>query len=436
VRGGGGLRRTVKRGKSVTGALADRASFAGVNFGMHLLLARWLEADAYGVFVTCVAVLWLLAAVFSGAVIEPMMVFGSGRYRKRTRVYLWALCTAVVLIGVAFAAICALGVALLLAVSSGAAASGWVWDVGVAVVLVCVTAPAMMLLALLRHACYLQRRAWTAAAWGTAYGVVAIGGLCIANAKGVLTWELALGVMCVASALSAVGVAATLRVDADRDVRGLGGRPRQRLAAWTLRHGRYSRAAVPADMLIWVPTHGVFVLAAWLGSLESSASLRAMLTLLQPILQALSAMGPLLIPSLARRAAAGEVGLWTRRVASLLVAIGLLYGLGLALLGPALEQAFYGGKYADAVGVLWVLAALPAATAGRVAFASQLRAAERPGRVLLGSAVAACVTVALAPTLIWLPATAVTLCLAAIMVVATGAGVLPLLLANLQPRRL
>src|SRR5213078_3636379 len=69
-------------------AVADQALFAGSHFILNILLARWLTPTDYGAFALAYSI-FLLAVAFHGALLlEPMVIFGSGRYIKARRSYL------------------------------------------------------------------------------------------------------------------------------------------------------------------------------------------------------------------------------------------------------------------------------------------------------------------------------------------------------------
>lgn len=391
------------------GAVVDRGVFAGANFLLHLLLARWLSEDAYGLFVVSFAILWLFGSAYMGLVAEPMLVFGSGRYRRRPRAYLLGIVRGHVIVSAIVLGVVLVVASAAAAVSVAAGGGRWVEQAWPLAVSLAVATPLVMLSWLLRYACYLRRAPWTAAAWGVVYLVVMLAGVAFLNATALLNPATALLAMGVAGGLTAVGLGLRIlapnwngpgnggaRVDRRGRARGRWLGPRGR--AVVRRHWRYGRSAATADLLVWVPMHGIFVLAAWLGSLEASGSLRAMLTMMQPALQANSALGPILLPAMVRRRAErGEVS-WAMRIGAVLVAGSAVFGIAVAAAGPALEQWLYGGRYAEAVGSLWVLALLPAIAGARVVLSSGLRAREAPSRVLVssgGSAVAAIVLTAL-----------------------------------------
>jgi len=72
-------------------AIADQGLFAGSNFLLNVLLARWLAPADYGAFALAYSVFWLFGVFHTAILTEPMLVFGPGKYRERFPEYLGIL---------------------------------------------------------------------------------------------------------------------------------------------------------------------------------------------------------------------------------------------------------------------------------------------------------------------------------------------------------
>lgn len=72
-------------------SIADQALFSGSHFLVSILLARWLTPEQYGGFAIAYTVFILLASLYEALLIEPMLVFGSGKYASRFTQYLSTL---------------------------------------------------------------------------------------------------------------------------------------------------------------------------------------------------------------------------------------------------------------------------------------------------------------------------------------------------------
>src|SRR5436190_14674870 len=83
-------------------AIADQGFFAGSNFILNIVLARWLSPNQYGAFGVAFSIFLLVGTLHSALLTEPMTVFAPGKFRERLEKYL-GIC----LYGhVAFAALC------------------------------------------------------------------------------------------------------------------------------------------------------------------------------------------------------------------------------------------------------------------------------------------------------------------------------------------
>ena len=61
-------------------AIVDQGLFAGTNFLLGILLARWLESAQYGAFAVAYSVFLLLSTFHTAVLTEPMLVFGANKY--------------------------------------------------------------------------------------------------------------------------------------------------------------------------------------------------------------------------------------------------------------------------------------------------------------------------------------------------------------------
>src|ERR1035437_10172823 len=139
-------------------AILDQGLFAGSNFLLNVLLARWIAPADYGAFALAYSVFLLLGVFHSALLTGPMLVFGPGKYRERFPEYIG------ILLRGHFALM--LPCAVLLPVA--ALLLGWLYSpaVGRAFVALAVAAPFILLLWLLRRAFYVRLNPGWAAAGG------------------------------------------------------------------------------------------------------------------------------------------------------------------------------------------------------------------------------------------------------------------------------
>lgn len=357
--------------KKGTLALADQALFAGGNFLANVLLARALRPVEYGAYSIAFAVFMLFAALHRAILIEPMMVFASGKYAKRFSTYLLRVfCGHVVL--VTPASLLLLGVALGL---------GHLYprDAQPALVGLALGAVAILFFWLVRQSFYVLLRPDRAVIGGALYSALLLGSIALLGSTGRLSTLTAFLAMAFAGLLTSAVM--LLRFNpvwrADR------GEPTFVNTVRT--HWGYGRWAMATSAVAWVPQYCYYaVLPASLG-LEASGALRALANFPLPVLHAISALSSLLLPLLVRRRREGG---HREMTTTMLIFLGLFfaaasfYGLTLWVFRNQAFQLVYGGKYSQYAGWPLLLAALqPAGAAVIAVLGSALRALERPDRV-------------------------------------------------------
>jgi O-antigen/teichoic acid export membrane protein len=382
--GGTPIRGVIRRLGRIVGrtswAVIDQGLFSFSNFAANLVLALWLTPAEFGGYIAATAVFWIAVGVHSGLLIQPMMVFGSGRFHDRPSTYLAILtgfhwCVAAMISA-------ALAVGGLSLIFLGSASLGW------SILGYAVGAPLVLLQPLLRQTFYIWSHPRLAAAASTIYmgGTFAIVYALYRSATlSSFTTPLAAAG---ASAVSIAGMIAVRRVPLSSP-RG-GAFVREVAAA----HWRYGRWAVVTGIVDWTRGSIYYLVVPVLVGLEANAALNVLRNLAMPALQAYLAASALLIPAFSRRAR-------SRRVASLmwpalivLVAGGAVYALLVGLFGGTLIELIYRGRYTKYADLAWLMGLLVVPTAASTTFGSFLRADEKPDRVLsayVAATVVACV---------------------------------------------
>ena len=349
-----------------TWTILDQGLFAGANFVVNVLLARWLTPEEFGAFTVAFVVFLLAGTVHGGLLIEPMLVFGSGRFEGRTSAYLRALLRA----HAAFAAVAGAALAAVGAVAWAV----WGPALGALFLTLAVVQGAVLMQWLLRRACYVVSRPDWAAWTGALYLALLVGGAVAAYHVGALTGPLALGLMGAASLVAAAVLAVRL---------GVHRAPRDRRLAVEARavHVEYGRWAASTGVLEWgqvaVP---VLALPLFVG-LEGAGTLRALSNLALPAIQGFAALATLCVPAFVRARYGGTFRQTFRQVAGGFAGLAVVYGgLVLVLGGPVVEW-LYGGTYVATPGMLVCLALLPVVVALANVLTAAVRSAERPSIV-------------------------------------------------------
>ena len=356
-------------------AVVDQALFAGANFFLGVLLARLLEPAAYGAFSTVYSIFLLVGTAHSALWIEPMLVYGAGRYQDGYASYQQVLLSSHWRFSfVIFLLFLSLGGVFLLFGQ---------FPLGVSFLGLAVAAPLNLYLWLMRRSTYVLLEPQISAYAGLLYLVLLLG---------VIAGMSQFGLLNEGSALIAMGIAGLFA----------GSRIQRRVYIWNSQtlaidpvdvyktHWNYGRWALLASLLLWVPGNIYFlILPIWWG-LEATATLKALMNLIMPILHFNNAIAGLFVPTFVRKRAEGRLAraivqaLYTQLVPAVSFWILLFYA------GVPLIHWVYGGKYEGGRMLVWL--GLLAVTSSVVnTYSSALRAVERPDlvtRVYASTAVA------------------------------------------------
>jgi O-antigen/teichoic acid export membrane protein len=370
-------------------AVSDQGLFATSNFVLNILLARWLPADDYGAFGVTFAVFLLVGSVHTAVFAEPLLVFGSGKYKDRLSEYVGAL-----LYGhLGFAVV---GSLVLLLVSVGFALSGSK-SLSVVMLALALAEPFILLLWLMRRACYARFEPHLAATGGAWYMALMLAGAWILYSREWLSASSALGVMAVSSLAVSLWLVVRLGVKWP-SLRG-GSLTRDAF----LDHWRYGRWSVGNQALNWVPMNIFYLVLPFFGGLAAGASFKALMNLIMPVLQAVWALSILLLPTLVRARDEGRADLDSRlRLALIPFVLGpVVYWLLLGLFHQPLVSLLYDGRYGGSAALLWILGLSPIVASVKQVLSQFLRALERPDWLFAAYAVSAVVAVTLGTGLVY-----------------------------------
>jgi O-antigen/teichoic acid export membrane protein len=359
-------------------AVIDQGLFALSNFGVSILMARWLSPREYGVFTLAYTIFLFLGTVHTGLLVEPMVVFGAGRYRERLPAYLAVLLR---------------GHWILTAMAAGLLAAAAVVvrlfgepHIGTALLALAAATPFILLLWLVRRGCYIWSEPHVAASGGVLYMALLATGAYLLFKFRWLSSPAAFTLMGIGS----LATAACIRwrypfaVHSERSLL-------MRRSVFS-DHWAYGRWAVGTGLLSGAILHVYYlVMPAWRG-LESTAMLRALTNLVMPALQSFLALSVLAVP---RLVGIRERAALNRALGKLLVLYslsGVLYWLALGLLHAPLVRLLYSGRYQSNTNLLWFLGLMPLITALITVFESALRAMTRSDQIFRAYVLSAAVT--------------------------------------------
>ncbi|MGA8705526.1 MAG: polysaccharide biosynthesis C-terminal domain-containing protein [Steroidobacteraceae bacterium] len=356
----------------------DQALLGGSSFAANLCLARWLAPAEYGGYVAASAMFWIITSLHGGLLTEPMMVFGSSRFRDRLSPYLailavlhWCI-SAMISAGLACA-----GLALMLWASpaSGSSVLGYA-----------LAAPGILLLWLLRRAFYVQMVPRLAAGASAIYTV------------GMLTIMYALyrsaALSSFTAPLSAAGASglAVVRIISW-----------QRFRLWSPwrgdfikevvdTHWRYGRWSVVTGILTAVPGSLYYLILPLFVGLNADGAMKALMLLVMPAAQTYTALTFLLIPAFARMRQRRRATSLLLKVLVVLCAGASIYALLMDQFGRPLIELLYQGRYMQYGDIVWLVGLVPLPMAAIATLGSVLRAYGRPDRVLWAYVISTVVT--------------------------------------------
>ena len=349
-------------------AILDQGLFAGTNFVVNILLARWLTPAEYGAFALAYSVFLLLGVFHTAILIEPMLVFGPSRYRERFPEYLGILLRGHFSLMVPEGLIL-VGAAFLL---------GRVYSASIerALLGLALAAPFILLLWLVRQAFYVQLRPGGAAAGGFLYLVFLLGfmrALWAGQRLSLVTAFMGMGIV-------ALVVSVFLLLILGPSWTAEGGNPSAKIVFSD--HWRYGRWSVATAGISWFPGNIYYVLLPiWVG-LEGVGALKALMNLAMPALQSINALSLILLPVLvqSRKERGTHAMAKTMRSFLALFLFGSTFYLALLWgLRSELFRLFYAGKYTEyASWPLLLTGVLPLGACVTAALSNVLRALERP----------------------------------------------------------
>jgi len=372
-------------------ALLDQGVFAGSNFAMSILLARWMAPEQYGAYAVAFAVFLFLLTIHQALLLEPMLVFGSSVYRNSLRGYMKALLLAHLAMSVLM--VVGLCIAAVVTMKTGQAASLPGALFGIAV-----TAPTVLLFWLAKRVFYLKLSPAPSAAAAVLYCILTMGGLAL-----VYHYSHHLSPMAAFLLMGFGGLGGSLVL-----LVYLNGKLAQTEAGPSIRdtwnrHWRYGRWAIGANLMMWIPINAFYPLLSKFCGMAQAGQLRALMNFAAPMLQACAALHTLLLPYAARvmeQRASDGVSVILRRMTLLCIGCAVPYwAVLLVFQGPAMHL-LYKGRYVEVAYLMPVIAL--ASIAGSAFFGPSivLRAMEAPRLIFAAVTISSCVAVPIGITLI------------------------------------
>lgn len=336
-------------------AFVDQALFAGSNFIVTWLLARWMVEAEYGAVVVAYTWFVLVQSFYEAIMVAPLSYYGAGKYSAYFRRYLAYLAYGHIFLG----GLVTLGFF---------AAAFLIYRfnsqlLGTAMAGAAVACLFLLGRGLIRQPFYVLSRPQWSAIGGGIYLIVNVAATVALYLTDSLTPFTALVGMGLAGLVATIVQIIVLKPEFRPSEANAFVNRRQLVAD----HWDYGKWSLSARSLAWVAGNFGVLLMPLVSGFAGSAALRATMNLVQPIFMTNSALMSLLTPTFVRTYRKdGKAGLnrRVRRLVQLAVLCTGSYFLFLAVFGKSIIHLLYAGRYDTEVTWLFVvgIAALPMIT--------------------------------------------------------------------------
>jgi len=360
-------------------SLLDQGLTSGAGFLLNLFLARWLTAESYGAFAVAFATLLFVSGYHNVMSLEPMSVFGPANYAHKMIAYFRAQ------IKVHFL-LTALLSSLLLLGAGAMSTLGIRHELMLATVASALAFPLILFQWLVRRMCYVVHRPASAACASAVYFAALVAGLISMRELNRVNPATALLLMAGASLVAVLFPLRKLGILCTPS------EPLVRCAELLRENWTYGRWLVASTTLYSVASQTQTYLAAMLLGLGAAGVLRAMQMPSLVMTQVVSAMGLLLLPTMAREYGQGQLPQLRRKAVHasvFLAAVASAYAAALALFAKPIERVMYAGRFSSSAWIIPVLALVPVCTGFTAGFSMALRATQKPHFDLLANAISA-----------------------------------------------
>lgn len=312
------------RGFGLALPLIEQALYAGSNFVLQIFVAQQNSANAFGAYTIATAIFFLVAICHQTFLIEPVFVFGDGRFSKHTEGYQlhiirnWTIKFGV-LVAIVFT-IC----------------SGLTWLYGSHQISKCLlayafAAPSLLHLWLYRRLMLRRRRSDLAVLSITLYlgiTLLLLGSLFLLK---ISTAEMVV-------AVSGAGAWITSFVMQNFGVREIGPRNAAAPAQMWAAHYRYGRWSFVSEGVNWAITNIPLLILPLYASLSSVATVRVVSLIFMPLLQIVGVLMMVMLRDLASQRAEVHRRRRANQMRALLLILSAAYALISAWLSPHLTH--------------------------------------------------------------------------------------------------
>jgi len=350
-------------------AILDQGVYSGSNFIFNILLARWLSADNYGAFSLAFAIFLFFTSFHNAIILEPMSVFGTAKYSENIYCYLSSqFVIHAVITGVLGIFVSSVGYALFYFALVDSFLSHAIIGTGFFL-------PLMLLMWLARRAFYILGEPGWAFLLSCVYSVCLLGGafyLHFMKIESAISWFGIMGLSSLAGLIILFKLDIFNFVSEKNDELGW-----KKLLAEQWVFGKW--IVLAAFFYFAAMQIQIFITAGILG-LDAAGAFRALQNFMLPMMQILTAISTLALPSIAFAFGRQNYNGMRRKsfiVVGILFVFSALYLSFLFFFATSLENLLYAGRYKEYIGLIPAIGVIPLITAMEIGFSLIVRSLQR-----------------------------------------------------------
>jgi O-antigen/teichoic acid export membrane protein len=317
-----------------------------------------------------------------------MMVFGSGKYRDKLNKYLGFLLTRHILLTILSSILLAiLGIAILTLGSN---------HVAYAIFGLVIASPFILLTWLARRFFYILFKPHFACTGGLFYLALILPSVYILYLQNNLTSFSTYIMMGVVGAFVGTFFVYLLKPSFYSDDTSNN--------VYTCDHIKYGKWALGTALLVWIPSNIYYLIIPIFFDLEKSASLKAVMNLVMPLLHTYYALGLFIIPYFSRLISGFNIGRIKKDVYIFLLIFlfpSIIYWLILYIYGFSILNFVYDGGYVDYYRLLIVIGLVPFTSGVTHVYSGLLKSLESPDKIFWSYLAASIVTLTIGIGLIF-----------------------------------
>ena len=350
-------------------AILDQVLFNGVHFLSAILLARWLASDEYGIFAVSYSIFLFLAALHMAILVEPMLVFGSGKYKNFFKEYLGVLFKWNFLLTISVSVIL-----MIISLTIGFLHSR---ELCFSLLGISIATPIILLLWLLRRAFYVNLAPFWSTVGGGIYAVILLALVFLLHISHYLspfTYFMSMGLSSLFVSLFFI-----LLLRPNFNLRTFD----SSVSSIINDHVYYGKWAIGTSMLGWAINNVYFIMLPFFIDFSKIGSLRALINLSSPAIQVNSALSFLLLPALSKYYSEDlfKMKQLIKLAFVFFVVLALCYCLFLLCFKVYIVKILYNNRYNEIIWLLPLVAFLPLWSGIANVLENILRALKKPNTV-------------------------------------------------------